>query len=128
LRNGEGINLWDETACFKGPLLSLEDVEIIVGGVSARVTLCAERSAKDDEVLGYRGVDDVHRAHGAAGVVEDPLFGLADRMLGVRLPQSVDDLVDDCSCVVGIVGEGAQGQLVQLGGIKDVPSLLVERT
>jgi hypothetical protein len=101
-------------------------VEIVVGSVPARVSLCAERGAKDDEVLGYRRVDDVHRAHSAASVVEDPFFGLADCMLGMLLPQSVDDLVDDCSRVVGIVGEGAQGQLVELGGIKDVPSLLVE--
>ena len=57
----------------EGPLLADEDVEVVVSGVQAGVALCAERGAKHDEVLGDGGVDDVHGAHGPAGVVEHPL-------------------------------------------------------
>ena len=60
----------------EGPLLADEDVEVVVGGVQAGVALCAERGAKDDEVLGDGGVDDVHGAHGPACVVEHPLGGV----------------------------------------------------
>ena len=54
------------------PLLADEDVEVVVGGVETRVALGAERRAKDDEVLGDARVDDVHRAHRAAGIAEHP--------------------------------------------------------
>ena len=62
-----------QRARLERPLLADEDVEVVVGGVEARVALGAERRAKDDEVLGDARVDDVHRAHRAAGVVEHPL-------------------------------------------------------
>jgi len=61
-----------ERAGLECPLLSDEDVKVVVGGVEARVALGAERRAKDDEVLGDARVDDVHRAHRAARVVEHP--------------------------------------------------------
>jgi hypothetical protein len=35
-----------------GQLHAREDVEVVVGGVAARVALGADRGAKDDEVLG----------------------------------------------------------------------------
>ena len=62
-----------ERTRLERPLLADEDVEVVVRGVEARVALGAERRAKDDEVLGDARVDDVHRAHRAAGVVEHPL-------------------------------------------------------
>lgn len=35
------------------PLLAGEDVEVVVGRVPARVALCADGGAEDDEVFGY---------------------------------------------------------------------------
>ena len=66
------VPLHFERTGLERPLLPDEDVEIVVGDVQARVALCAEWRAKDDEVLGDAGVDDVHRAHRAARVVEYP--------------------------------------------------------
>lgn len=63
-----------QRARLERPLLADEDMEVVVGGVKARVALRTERRAKDDEVLGDARVDDVHRAHRAAGIVEHP-FG-----------------------------------------------------
>ena len=62
-----------ERARLERPLLADEDVEVIVCGVKARVTLRAERRPEDDEVLRDARVHDVHRAHRPARVVKDPL-------------------------------------------------------
>lgn len=57
----------------EGPLFAHKDVEIVVCSVQTRVSFCAERRPEDDEVLGDARVDNVHRAHGSARVVEHPL-------------------------------------------------------
>lgn len=41
-----------------GPLLALQDVEVVVRGVATAVALGAEGRTEDDEVLGDAGVDD----------------------------------------------------------------------
>ena len=63
-----------QRARLERPLLTNEDMEVVVGGVEARVALRTKWRAKDDEVLGDARMDDVHRAHRAAGIVEHP-FG-----------------------------------------------------
>jgi hypothetical protein len=68
------IPLHLQRARLERPLLADEDMEVVVGGVKARVALRTERRAEDDKVLGDARVDDVHRAHRAAGIVEHP-FG-----------------------------------------------------
>lgn len=68
-----GVPLLDERMGRIRPLLALEDVEVVVGRVPAAVALGAQRRAKDDQVLGDAGVDDVHATHGAPGIVEHPL-------------------------------------------------------
>ena len=67
------IPLHLQRARLERPLLTDKNVEVVIGGMKARVALRAERRAKDDEVLGDARVDDVHRAHRAAGIVEHPL-------------------------------------------------------
>lgn len=76
------VPLHRQRVCRCGPLLALQDVEVVVGGVSAGVAFCAERRSEDDQVFGYAGVDQVHGAHGAAGVVEEP-FGWVGAYPGV---------------------------------------------
>ena len=62
-----------EFARLEDPLLALEDVEIVVGGVKTGVPFGSKWGSENDQVLGDRGVDDVHCAHRAPGVVENPL-------------------------------------------------------
>ena len=116
-----------QRARLERPLLSDEDVEVVVGGVEARVTLRTERRAKDDEVLRDARVDHVHRAHRAARVVEDP-FGAVrverDARARIGRGEIGDDVRDHPRCVVGRRGERGQLELVQMDRIKDVPSIL----
>lgn len=51
-------------------LLAMQDVEIVIGGMSACVTLCANGCAEDYKIFGDTGVDNVHATHSPAGVVE----------------------------------------------------------
>lgn len=63
-----------QRARLERPLLADEDMEVVISRVKARVALGTEWRAKDDEVLSDARVDDVHRAHRAACIVEHP-FG-----------------------------------------------------
>ena len=123
------IPLHFERAGLERPLLADEDVEVVVGGVEARVALRSERRAKDDEVLRDARVDHVHRAHRAPGVVEDPFGAVrverhAARAARVGRGEIGEDVRDHAGRVVGRRGEGGQLQLVQVDRIKDVPSIL----
>lgn len=116
-----------QRARLERPLLSDEDVEVVVGGVEARVSLRTERRAEDDEVLRDARVDHVHRAHRAARVAEDP-FGAVrverDARARIGRGEIGDDVRDHARCVVGRCGERGQLELVQMDRIKDVPSIL----
>jgi hypothetical protein len=68
------VTLHLQCARLERPLLADEDMEVVIGGVKARMALRTERRAKDDEVLGDARVYDVHRAHRATSIVEHP-FG-----------------------------------------------------
>lgn len=85
----------------------------------SRVSLCAERGPENNEVLGDGGVDDVHSAHGAAGVVEDPFF-VSVYVIGVRLGEVRGDVVDYGAGVVAVGGDGGLREGVELGGVEDV--------
>lgn len=62
---------------------------------------------------GLTGVDDVHGAHGAAGVVEDPLLVQVDMVGEGRVAvQLGDDVGRDAAGVVAVGGDGALGQVV----------------
>ncbi len=78
-------------------------------------------------VAGERtGVDDVHGAHGAAGVVEDPLLVVVDVARQADLAaQLVDDEVDDGARVVAVGGDAPLGDIVQLVRLEDVEALEV---
>ena len=116
-----------QRARLERPLLPDEDVEVVVGGVEARVSLRTERRAKDDQVLRDARVDHVHRAHRAARVVEDPFRAVRvdrDARARVRRGQIRDDVRDHARRVVGRCGERGQLELVQMDRIKDIPSIL----
>lgn len=80
-----GIALHDERIRGLRPLLAFQDVKVVVGCVTARMSFGSERGAEHDEVFGYAGMDYVHGAHGAAGVVEYP-FAFERRNLVFWLP------------------------------------------
>lgn len=63
---------------------------------------------EDNQVLGDTGVNHVHGAHGAAGVVEDPFFVEVD-VGAVEGGEGSDDVGDDGCCVVAVEGNGFLG-------------------
>lgn len=67
------INRLREFARFKDPLLALEDMEVVVGGMEAGMSLGSKGGAKNDQILGDGRMDDIHGAHRTSGVVEHPL-------------------------------------------------------
>jgi hypothetical protein len=90
-----GVDFRLEVAGIVGELCAGEDVKVVVGSVSAGVAFGADGGTEDDEVFGYAWgglatrelfvsgrvvvtgltrVNNVHGAHGAASVVEDPLL------------------------------------------------------
>jgi hypothetical protein len=148
-----GVPLHDERVPRRRPLLTLEDVEVVVRRVPARVSLGAQRRAEHDQVLGHARVQDVHAAHGAAGVVEDPLGrerrDLLRRALlrrerregrrrgrvrgewvrrhvrRVRAPQARGDVVHDAGGRVGVQLDGLAHEGVHVARREDVESLLL---
>ena len=79
------------------PLLTDQDIEVIVGGVDARVPLRPERRPEHDQVLRHARVQDEHRAHCAARVVKHPLGRVrVERDLGggVGRGEVRDDVLD----------------------------------
>lgn len=116
----------------KRPLLAAQDVEVVVGGVQARVPLRAQRRPEDDEVLGDRRVDDVHRTHRAAGVVEDPLvLARVERdhfscggVLRVGRGKVGDDVGDHGARVVAVRGHRCLRELVEGFGVENIPLML----
>ena len=116
-----------QLARLERPLLADEDMEVVVGGVKARVTLRAEWRAKDDEVLGDARVDDVHRAHRTAGVVEHPFGAVRVERhvrVGVGGGEIGEDVRDHARCVVGRYGERGELQLVEMDRVENIPSIL----
>jgi hypothetical protein len=83
-------------------------------------------------------VDDVHcwpnetsteakkeptRAHGPACIVKDPLLARRDGR-AVGRPKRRDNFVYHRAGIVGMLGQGVLGELVQLGMVEDVPPVL----
>lgn len=80
---------------------------------------------EDDEVLGDRGVDNVHAAHGAAGVVEHPVLvevQVGRRHLALEL---LDDVGHDGAGVGAVRRDGPAGHLVQVLHVEDEEALEV---
>ena len=69
-------------------------------------------------------MDDVHGAHGTAGVVEDPVLLEVD-VRRVALAQLVDDVPDDAARVVAVGRDGARRQVVQVRRVEDVEAVEV---
>jgi len=116
-----------QRARLERPLLPDEDVEVVVGGVEAGVSLRTQRRAKDDQVLRDARVDHVHRPHRAPRVVEHPFRAVRvdrDARAWVGRGQIGDDVRDHARCVVGRCAERRQLELVQMDRIKDIPSIL----
>jgi len=140
------VSLHLQRARCERPLLTLQNMEVIICGVEARVALCAEGGAEDDQVLRNRRVYNVHSAHCAARVVEQPLRRLAVRELPVcgrggvagidvkrndgrrvRLGEVREDVLDHAVCVVWGGGYGGLREFMQECGIEDIPPGLVLR-
>lgn len=66
------------------------------------------------------GVDDVHCAHGAASVVENPLLIDVHILLANRLLQISDDKVDNGARVLAMSLDSTLRQIMQVLRVKDV--------
>lgn len=126
-----GVALHLQIRRLERPLLAHQNIEVVVRGVHARVSLRPERRPKDDQVLSDARVDDVHRAHGAACVVEHPLGRVGverDSRGGVGGGEVGDDVLDHEVYIVRLRGGGYGGfrDLVNGRRIEDVPSVLRE--
>jgi len=111
------------------PLFSNQDIEVIVCGVQPRVALRPEWGAKDNEIFGDAGMDDVHCAHRAARVIEHPLsrVDVDFDSVGRVGEREVGDNVLDHAGSVGGRRRGRDGrlrELVQFGRVEDIPSVL----
>lgn len=83
-----------------------------------------DRLTEDDQVLGDAGVDDVHGAHGAAGVVKHPLLIEVNVALCADLrAELVDDVLDHRSRVVPVRCYRPLRKVVQLSRLEDVERL-----
>lgn len=126
-----------EAARRKRPLLAGQDVEIVVGGVQAAMTLGSERRSEEDEVLGDAGVDDVHGAHGTPGVIEHPfrrdfVRGCRGNAVNVEPDSRVrgdgvgrgevgEDVGHHRVCVIRIKRDRLFCNGMQFNGVKDIP-------
>lgn len=78
---------------------------------------------EDNQVLGDTGMNHVHGAHGAAGVVEYPLF-LGAQVVGADLLlQLGDNEVDDGASILAVGADGALRHIVQVLRVEDVELL-----
>ena len=76
-------------------LPSLQNVKVVIGRVSARVSSGAHRRAENDEVFGDGRMQEEHGTHGIAGIVEDPLVTVVKVGVEVGLGMVFDELIDE---------------------------------
>ena len=144
------INLPLKRTRRERPLLALQNMEIIITGVQARMSLRAERRPKDNKVLRQARMDDIHRAHRAARVAEDPLVRarIQGDTLAVAAPRGGgdgaeeregrgrglwvlgrevrEDVVDHGARVVPVRGHAGLGDGVDEFGVEDVELFLID--
>lgn len=107
-------------------LLSAEDGEVVIGNVHASVAFCANRGAKDDEVLGEGSVEDNHGAHGVSSSVQHPLIPIqVTDVSAILLLQTMCQVVEQSAAIVGATVVSVQGNrlladLLDLGRVEDV--------
>lgn len=74
-------------------------------------------------------MDEIHAAHGAAGIVEHPLvrviMSVGVDVVRVSLGKLPDDVIDDGAGVVAMSLDAAQGEVVQLVRLEYVEALEV---
>ena len=86
----------------ESPLLSNENMEVIIRGVNASVSLGSKWCTEDNKVFCDARMDDVHRAHGTSSIVKHPfLVGIkAYVVIRVRFSEIRDDMRDHASGIV----------------------------
>lgn len=73
--------------------------------------------------ISHTGMDNVHGAHCAAGVVEDPFLVLVEVGVADLFVQLGDDVLDNRASVIAVGGNCALGHIVQMVLVKDVEVL-----
>lgn len=132
------IHLFLQCTRRERPLLANQDIKVVIRSMQPRVPLRAQGRPEDNEVLRDRRVDDVHCAHRTARVVEHPFRRLAVREVrrreggvarvegdnggGVGRSEVRQDVRDHTVGGVWGGGDGGLRELVQEGGVEDVPT------
>jgi hypothetical protein len=73
----------DKRVRRRGPLLTFQYVEVIIRGMSSRVSFRTQRCSKDDQILGDTGVYNVHGAHCPTRIIEHPFIGQRRDLVGI---------------------------------------------
>lgn len=72
------------------------------------------------ERISLTGVNDVHRAHGAASIVEHPLLLRAQILLTNLLLQLSDNKVDNGAGILAMSLDSTLRQIMQMLGVKNI--------
>ena len=122
----------------------MDDVEVIIGGVAPSVSFSANGCTEDEKILGDTAMDHIHATtkitttsgdvnayarsivpHRATGVIESPLILARVDVVGtVRGSKIRDDVLDDGRGIITVGGDRGLGELVELSGVEDVPTVL----
>lgn len=71
-------------------------------------------------------MNDIHGAHGASGIIEDPLLIQVDIPARQLLTQLANDELHDRTGIVPMSANGTQRQIMQLRGSEDVEPFQVQ--
>lgn len=89
------VDFSSQVTSFVRCLLTLKNVKVVIGRMSARVAFRADRRTEDDQVLGDRGVQDEHGPHSSSGIVEHPFTAVLEIRSEARLRVVRDQVVNE---------------------------------
>jgi len=123
----DAVDLLSKAIGGGGPLLAVDNSEVVIGDEAAGVALSSGGGAEKDEVLGERGMEDGHGSHGTTSIVEDPLTAVLS-VLRVGSKDSIDDGHDDLllSSVGTSLGDTSLGDLLEVLLVEDEVLLVID--
>ena len=112
----------------ESPLLSHENMKVIVRSVNASVSLGSKWRTEDNKVFCDARVDDVHRAHGTTSIVKDPLAGVRINLnlcCWIRGCKVRNNMLDHSRRIIWGGRNGVFREFMKLGGVEHIPAGLV---
>jgi len=103
-----------------GELRAGDDVEVVVGGVPACVAFCADCCTKDYKVFCDASMNNIHSTHRAPCIIKNPLLLKINVPSRKLLAQLARDKRYHSRGVITMSGDGAEREIVEIGGVEDV--------